>query len=377
MTPYVDVNKPVQLIIIALAVAAALFTTVDSLRLDGDIVDAVSTPATADDMTIEEKAAEYERAKPLTDPTGFINRNVSIADSIGEKVILLDMWTYSCINCQRTLPHLVEWHQAYSDDGLLIIGNHAPEFDFEKKRANVKDAVDTFNITYPVVLDNNYGTWNAYDNRYWPQKYLIGVDGFIRYEHIGEGSYAETEQKIRELLKERNRRLGINRSIDTDGARERDADALDTTDLTTDKIETPELYFGADRNTELANLPAGETGSFTGDEPATVRDDRLYLTGQWTISDTYASAGPGSAIRLSYNAKNVNMVLRGNDTQITVTQDGEPVDMAAGPAVGPDSTVTVTDEQLYKLIENQDYGRHTLRITVDAGTLDAYTFTFG
>jgi thiol-disulfide isomerase/thioredoxin len=154
---------------------------------------------------IASKEAEFPRAKEISDPTGFINTDgVLIGDSLGKKVILLDFWAYSCANCKNTQPYLNAWNEKYEDDGLLIIGVHKPEFEFEKDPASVRKAVEKANIRYPVVLDNNDATWNAYDQHYWPAWYLIDADGFIQYKHFGEGAYDETEQKIQDLLAEKD-----------------------------------------------------------------------------------------------------------------------------------------------------------------------------
>jgi thiol-disulfide isomerase/thioredoxin len=154
---------------------------------------------------IASKEARFPRAKEISDPTGFINTDgVSIGENLGEKVVLLEFWTYSCFNCQNVQPYLNEWYEEYEDDGLLIIGVHRPEFEFEKDPASVERAVKKASIRYPVVLDNNSATWDAYDNRYWPARYLIDADGFIRYQHFGEGAYEENEEEIQDLLAERN-----------------------------------------------------------------------------------------------------------------------------------------------------------------------------
>ena len=154
---------------------------------------------------IERKEAEYARAEEISAPTGFINAaGVSLDEARGEKVVLVDFWTYTCYNCQNTQPYLNAWHEKYSDDGLLVVGVHTPEFGFERDRENVEAAVGEAGIEYPVVLDNGYATWNAYDNRYWPAMYLVDADGFVRYKHFGEGAYGQTEAKIRELLAEKN-----------------------------------------------------------------------------------------------------------------------------------------------------------------------------
>jgi len=155
-------------------------------------------------MAKEDKAKMYEPAKEISSPDAFINSDpFEISDLIGKKVILVDFWTYSCINCQRTLPYLNAWYDKYKDKGLEIVGIHTPEFDFEKEYTNVVEAVKKFDIKYPVVMDNDFSTWHSYNNRYWPRKYLIDIDGYIIYDHIGEGGYDETEQKIQEALKER------------------------------------------------------------------------------------------------------------------------------------------------------------------------------
>ncbi len=147
--------------------------------------------------------SQFKGAPELTKVNGFIDHNpITLADLRG-KVVLLDFWTYSCINCIRTIPYLSAWYEKYANEGLMIIGIHTPEFEFEKDYNNVKAVVEKFDITYPVVQDNEKGTWNAYENRYWPQKYLIDSDGYVRYDHICEGAYAETEKVIQSLLAER------------------------------------------------------------------------------------------------------------------------------------------------------------------------------
>ncbi len=158
---------------------------------------------------IARKEVEYSRAEEIVNPSGFVNaRDFSVKEAAGEKVVLLEFWTYTCFNCQNVQPHINAWHDEYSGDGLQVVGVHTPEFGFEREYANVEAAVREAGIKYPVVLDNAYATWNAYDNRYWPAVYLIDADGFVRYKHFGEGAYGETEAKIRELLAEKDRTVG-------------------------------------------------------------------------------------------------------------------------------------------------------------------------
>ncbi len=172
------------------------------------------SPPTAEGQSVAEriasKEAEFSRANEIIGPTGFINtEGISIGENLGEKVILLEFWTYSCFNCQNVQPYLNEWHEEYEDDGLLVIGVHRPEFEFEKDPASVERAVEEAGIRYPVVLDNDSATWDAYDNRYWPARYLIDADGFIRYQHFGEGAYEENDEEIQELLEEKDQVLSL------------------------------------------------------------------------------------------------------------------------------------------------------------------------
>ena len=166
-------------------------------------------PAVSDAERIASKEDEYTRANEITGSTGLINTDgLSIKDAAGEKVVLVEFWTYSCFNCQNAQPHINAMYDRYRDDGLLVVGVHSPEFGFEKDISNVREAVARENIEYPVVLDNNYAIWHAYDQRFWPAWYLIDADGFIRYRHFGEGAYEETDQKVQELLAERDRISG-------------------------------------------------------------------------------------------------------------------------------------------------------------------------
>jgi thiol-disulfide isomerase/thioredoxin len=165
--------------------------------------------AVSDAERIANKEDTYQRAREITSSTGLINTDgISLKNAVGEKVVLIEFWTYSCFNCQNAQPHINALYEEYNDDGLLVIGVHTPEFGFEKDISNVQEAVSQANIRYPIVLDNHYAIWNAYGQRFWPAWYLIDADGFIRYRHLGEGAYDETEQKVQELLDEKNRTAG-------------------------------------------------------------------------------------------------------------------------------------------------------------------------
>ena len=199
-------------------------------------------------LTLAEKAKIYQKAPELVSPDGYINTDgqpISLSQYIGKDVVLVDFWDYSCINCQRTIPYLNAWYQKYKDQGLVIIGVHTPEFSFEHLQSNVAAAVNQFGIKYPVVLDNEYKTWNAYQNEYWPNEYLIDIDGYIVHNQAGEGNYDETEKAIQQALAERAARLGTNVIVATTTV------AIPTTDLSA--IQSSETYFGSNRNEYLGN----------------------------------------------------------------------------------------------------------------------------
>ncbi|MEK7146106.1 MAG: redoxin domain-containing protein [Patescibacteria group bacterium] len=307
----------------------------------------------------EEKAKEYLPAVELVNPSGFVNSEpFQIGDYIGDKVILVDFWTYSCINCQRTTPYLNAWHTAYEDDGLLIVGVHTPEFDFEKEISNVRAAVEKFGIEYPVVQDNDYSTWTAYKNRYWPRKYLIDIDGYIVYDHIGEGGYEETEAKIQELLTERAQRLNQETGIYT---------GVLVEGMPIPEANSPETYFGSQRNDLLINGVSGQNGLQNFAAPGELVKNKLYLEGEWLFEDEYAqSQGPGK-IHYRYDAKNVYMVASADEAvTVTIKVDGILV-----------KTLTIQAEELYELVSHESAGEHLLEIDVQAAGLKIYTFTFG
>ncbi len=322
-------------------------------------------------MNQEEKAALYEPAKEIMTPDGFINTPsagsgqatpITISEFVGKKVVLIDFWTYSCINCQRTTPYLNAWYEKYRDQGLVIVGIHTPEFEFEKDYDNVRAAVEKLGIRFPVVLDNDYSTWTAYKNQYWPRKYLIDIDGYIVYDHIGEGAYAETEKKIQEALKERAGRLGMEMEITESLANPENAVSLEA-----GKVKSPEVYFGWARNEFLGNGTASPTGEKVFSLPKNISSNKLYLEGTWRFDYEYAENKGTASIVFEYEAKNVYLVASSeNDLEIEIYKDGELV-----------KKINVRDEQLYPLIEDSNYGPHTLKIKIPSAGLKAFTFTFG
>lgn len=290
----------------------------------------------------------------------------------GSKVVLLDFMTYSCINCIRTFPYLKDWWQKYQDDGLVIIGIHTPEFEFEKNPDNVRQALADFGLEFPVMQDNDYATWEAYNNRYWPREYLIDIHGRVVYDHVGEGNYDETERQIQEALKERALSLGqsVRLSVPQGVAPPEEYVSVS---------QSPETYFGSARNTNLGNGKPGVFGRQIFEAPSDIRANILYLVGSWDIADEFAqTAVQGNKIIFRYRAKDVYFVAGARlPVKLVVRQDGQAVGEARGADVLDDAMCVVKEERLYHLISNSAPGEHTLEIEIDAVGLQAFTFTFG
>ncbi len=316
-------------------------------------------------LSLEEKKVKFSLAPDISTPDGFINTGgvpISISEFKGKKVVLLDIWTYSCINCIRTIPHLNEWHKKYEDQGLVIIGLHTPEFAFEKVQKNVEDAVKQYGIQYPVVLDNDFSTWNAYKNRYWPRKYLIDIDGYVVYDHIGEGGYEETEKAIQKALLERNTRLGNEIKMPSVGSGPVGRIVTDSS-----QVGSHELYFGSARNTDLANGKPEIAGVQTLTVPTSLKPDQLYLGGTWSFTPEYAESSVGSTIVIKYKAKDVYLVANSqNGAEVEVFVDGKLV-----------NTILIKSEKLYTIVAGTDYKEHILEIRVKKSGVKAFAFTFG
>lgn len=341
-------------------------------------------------LTAASKALIYKKAPEITQPDGYVNTDgkpITIGEFKGKKVVLIDIWTYSCINCQRTLPYIKMWYDKYSDKGLEIIGIHTPEFAFEHVLANVQAAATGFGLKYPIVLDNEYGTWNAFGNQFWPRKYLIDIDGYIVYDHAGEGNYDETERAIQKALAERAVRLGT--AATTTPAVASSPDNVVTVDNT--QLGSPETYFGSLRNEYLGNGVQGKQGVQSLGEPVSVAPNTLYLIGAWNIegeyAETSASVGSGSVgsdrIDYRYRAKNVYFVAgsKGAPIEVEVLRDSKPLDSSfAGKDVyfrDGKSYVKIGANKLYQLIGDSAYGDHFLEMIISKPGLQAYTFTFG
>jgi thiol-disulfide isomerase/thioredoxin len=286
-------------------------------------------------------------------------------DQLRGQVVLVDFWTYTCINCIRTLPYVEAWYRRYHRDGFTVVGVHTPEFPFEREAGNVQRAIGDFGLTYPVVQDNEAATWNAYHNQYWPAKYLIDSSGRVRLVHFGEGSYSETEDAIRGLLTEAgDRSLGAHAQARVQRP---------------DPRSTPESYLGAARAARFANGPILPGRQRFDDVPATsLASDQLAYGGAWTIGRESATAGEGATLELNFSARRVFLVLGspGQPRTMRVLLDGKPIpDSAAGPDVHG-GVVTISNQRLYRLVDLPHPGRHVLTLRPEAG-IEGYAFTFG
>ena len=326
--------------------------------------------STLDEVAAADQKAGYKPAIEIADPTGFVNTApLKLSDIVGKKIILVDFWTYSCVTCIRTLPYLTSWYKKYAPQGLEIIGIHTPEFDFEKDVNNVKAATQKYGVTYPVVLDSNYGTWQAYGNLYWPHEYLIDLAGYVVHDHVGEGGYAETD--IQKLLAQRARILGIGSAVASTSTMPAAPDLSG--------IGSPETYFGSARNEYLANGIPSTPGVQILQEPASASLNNLYLVGKWNFDNQLATNETAGA-KIIYKYRSSKVFLVGSSPQgatVEVLQDGKPVGNAAGSDVR-NGKVLIKESRLYNLIDNPDgSAEHTLELIIDSPGLQAYTFTFG
>ena len=335
--------------------------------------------------------SNFVKAPELTGISGYINtannQSIKLSDYKG-KVVLLDFWTYTCINCIRTIPYLNTWYDRYSDQGLVIIGVHSPEFEFEKNPNNVKDAVNKFGIKYPVVLDSDHKTWSAYQNNYWPRHYLIDTQGYIRDDHIGEGGYNDTEKAIQTLLAERavlDNKTSISFNMSKGIAAESKPNSLKNINLS--KNISPEIYLGY----SLARSSLGNPQGFQPDKTvdydlnksntALIEPDTVYLDGKWKNNeDNIELASDTGKIFLTYYAKAINIVAGGNGQKVIILGDNQNVvDSSKNLAIDLDEnkSVTINQQKLYNIGLYQDYGIRSIEIDVQGKGFQLYTFTFG
>ena len=358
---------------------------------------AAETPPTKNISHLSAGGDIGDRAAEIEGITAWINSDPLTIAELRGKVVLVDFWTYTCINCIRTLPFLKLWNSRYADDGLVIIGVHSPEFEFEKNFDNVTKATIDKGVVWPVALDNDFATWQNYSNRYWPAKYLIDKDGVVQYSHFGEGRYAETEEKIRELLEEAGASV-----LEDEFAPALDQ-KLDPTYLGSPDAElTREVYAGYRRN--LPDRLYGG-GGYVGQEnyykapeevvtfalPGELTPHVLYFHGRWrvgpeNIDHGRITQGYEDSINLVFSARSVNAVLTsgsGEPYRVRVTVDGNYLTEAnkgEDVRIGNDgeSYILVNEPRMYNVFENPEWvWRNTLQMSSESEDFGLFAFTFG
>lgn len=328
-----------------------------------------TTAVAGSDLPVEGTLPELNGA------TLWLNSPPLTREQLRGKVVLIDFWTYSCINCLRALPYVKAWAEKYAAHGLVVIGVHAPEFAFEKDPANVRRAVQDLGVTYPVALDNNLAIWQAFSNQYWPAHYFIDAQGRIRYHHFGEGEYDRSEAVIRQLLQEAGGKDVPGGIVDP---KAQGAQAPGATDART----SPETYVGYGRGANFAsgNVRMDESSAYETAFP--LRLNQWGLTGQWTIGREMSKLdAPGGKITFSFHARDLHLVLApaadGNPVRFKVTLDGQPPGDSHGVDTAADGSGTVKDQRLYQLIRLKNAGEHTFTIEFADPGVQAFAFTFG
>jgi thiol-disulfide isomerase/thioredoxin len=296
------------------------------------------------------------------------------------RVVLVDFWDYTCVNCIRTLPYVQAWHERYGNKGLTVIGVHTPEFTFAQYESNVERGIREFGLTYPIVVDSDREIWKAFANRYWPTKYLLDKEGYLRYAHFGEGAYRESEEAIRELLREVNPALVFSPLMEPVRAEDQPGVVCSR--------PSGELYLGHGRGR------IGNEGGFKADSiveyslPPELQENCFYAKGRWASTAEYMeSAGEGEHVLvIKYEGAGVNLVMaapRGSSCEVVIRQDGKPLaraqktaDVRFRTAKGSEeSYIGVQQARMYQLVNNHDFGSHVLELACSPGVA-AFAFTF-
>ncbi len=351
----------------------------------------IPLPQSSNGKTIDK--SQFKMAPEFQKISGYINTNNSqplTMASLKGKVVLIEFWTYSCINCIRNIPYLIDWNNKYADKGLVIVGIHSPEFNFEKNSDNLKDAIQRYGIKYPVLQDNDKETWNTYENKYWPRNYLIDAEGYIRYNHIGEGNYSETENVIKYLLSERVPGIDLKRAIFNNSGNTNNTKTINHIFQSVDfsKIKTPDLYLGYG----FTRHPLGNPEGFHPDKNVTYtitppnssfKPNTIYLEGQWKNNpDNMELQSDNGVILLNYSAKSVNLVAGGGGSGksqgIVYENNSWLFNNSKGVDIGNNHKFIIDIPRLYSLVNHQSYsGNHLLLIVVKGKGFQAFVFTFG
>lgn len=352
-----SIRKTLGAIIILFAILTGFLNT--RAPWLGMITTATTQYDTADKNTQLIDATMPYPAPALNSDAPWLNSPPLSMPALKGKVVLIDFWTYSCINCIRTLPYLRDWYSKYHDKGLVIIGVHAPEFAFEKNINNVKAAIKQYDIRYPVVLDNNYVIWQNYNNSYWPAHYLIDKNGDVVYQHFGEGDYAITEHNIRLLL-------GLS------AGSPKSSSSFNMGAL----AQTPETYLGTERASGYAGNPELSTQNTQYNFPATLSTNQWALKGGWEINPHYVQAtSANAAIKLHFSARNVYMVMGSADNQpikMSILLNGKSMQDKQNP-----NNIEVIAHKLYPVLSLPASTDGELEVQFNKPGIQVYTFTFG
>ncbi|VEI21092.1 thiol-disulfide oxidoreductase [Serratia plymuthica] len=312
----------------------------------------------------------------LSGAVQWLNSPPLTAESLRGKVVLVDFWTYSCINCLRSLPYVKAWEEKYRDRGLVVIGVHAPEFAFERDIGNVTKEAKKLGIDYPIAIDNNYSIWRAFNNQYWPAHYFIDAAGHIRYQHFGEGDYAQSERVIQELLRQAGAK-NISTVVSQVVGQGVEQAAGNQADI------SPETYLGYARALNFASGEVTQDRVARYGVPASLPLNDWGLVGNWTVGEENVTLNaPQGRIVYRFHARDLHLVLgpgaSGKSVAFKVTLDGKAPGEMHGTDVAPDGSGMVTDQRLYQLIRQTDgAGEHTFSIEFEQAGVAAYAFTFG
>ncbi|HEY6172715.1 MAG TPA: redoxin domain-containing protein [Candidatus Kapabacteria bacterium] len=366
---------------IILSLALFLFTSCNNSRSMDTTKKELSPERAKLAASLEDLKDEHVKMPKLPlayEASRYINTtSQELQESLKGKVVLIDIWDYTCVNCIRTLPYIQSWAEKYKDKGLVILGVHSPEFAFEKEAGNLEMAVKKFALTYPVIADNEFEIWNSLANKYWPAKYIFDASGTMRAQHYGEGQYQEFEAFIQKLLLERDSTITLPELT----PHVRDADKPGAVCYR----PTPETYLGFERSNygNLEKFEPRKPTIFT--LPTKLIPDRLYLSGEWKIDRQFAvptGAGDASLI-IDNEAKEVNLVIKPlaeKGFKVLVEQDGKPV---AKENRGTDiieensnTYVVVSEPRMYNIINNAKFGRSSLKLTSSSTSFGAFAYTF-
>ena len=353
--------------------ALTAFETSDVVIQELDAAAGVEySPAPFIEENVPEEDLPAESALPIlgvapefTGITNWLNSEALTLEELRGKVVIVDFWTYSCINCVRTLPYITDWYEKYHDEGLVVVGVHAPEFEFEKSTSNVKEAIERFDIKYPVAQDNDFQTWRAYNNRYWPAKYFIDANGNVRYTHFGEGKYEESELVIQELLAE----------IGSDS--ETDLTTVKKKDYSSD--QTPETYIGYSRQENFLSpeeLIRNTSADYT--IPSELPLHYFAVSGEWIFSSEHAESNAiGSQLMLHFFGRDIYLVLDSEEAASVTVEVLSPDKENLSQDLDQNDAVHIDEARLYHLVSLDEAVQGTLLLTFNDPGIKAFAFTFG